>query len=79
MRSPLGRNGVAVSVDSIIIPEHLDKNGNEISQLDEGIELQPNEYLLYPAQQLVLIPGQRVRVKLTMKIHRLRKGRLDTI
>ena len=75
----VGKNGAGVTVNSIIIHNHLDKDGNEIYKLDEGVELQADEHLLYPTQSAILTPGQRIKVRLTMKHHRLRKGMLYTI
>ena len=37
LRSYVGKNGVGVSVDSVIIFKHLDKDGNEASALSNSI------------------------------------------
>ena len=66
-------------VDSIIINKHLDCNGDETYRTEEGIEIHPDKYLLYPIQPAVLTPSNRLRVRLALKTHRLRKGAMYSI
>jgi hypothetical protein len=57
------------------------KSLNELHQppyrIEEGIELQPYEHLLYPLAQLVLVPDQPVLARFTTKFYKFRYDHLS--